>query len=210
MTTPAALELIWQALSLQDTPYLLVAEGEGGLRLALIIVFLAGLSQGLGQSVVLFANSVKPRRFAASLVVSGVLYVSGFMFFVLSIWLVAEFVFGRSQSLPTVLTMTGLAYTPYLLGFFILAPYFGSFIAVALSLWSLVALVNALRVTLELSLLQALLCSGLGWLVLQVLSVTVGQPIQWLASKLRQVAAGQHLELNRDKLRDLIEQGRKK
>jgi len=210
MTVPAVLELVWQALTLQDAPYLQLIEGGGGSRLTLGIVFLAGLSQGLGQSVVLFANSVKPHRFVLSLIVSGVLYVSSFLFFVLSIWLVAVFVFDRQQSLPTVLYMTGLAYIPYLLGFFILTPYFGSFIAVSLSLWSLIVLVNALQITLALSLFQALLCSTLGWLVLQVSTRTVGQPVQFLANGLRHFAAGQSLELGRQKVRELIERGRKK
>ncbi|MBU6230967.1 MAG: hypothetical protein KGQ93_14990 [Cyanobacteria bacterium REEB459] len=42
-------------------------------RLALWLVLLAGLSQGIGQSIILFINQVKPARFALSLLINAIL-----------------------------------------------------------------------------------------------------------------------------------------
>ena len=90
------LELVSQALRLNEAAFSQVM-ASGGLRVALVTVFFAGLSNALGQSVVLFANEVKPRRFVASLVVGALLYVFGFLFFAASIWLVAQFLFDRAE-----------------------------------------------------------------------------------------------------------------
>ena len=43
------------------------------------IVLLGGLSAAVGQSIVLFANRVKPARFAASLLTGAVLYAFGIL-----------------------------------------------------------------------------------------------------------------------------------
>lgn len=203
MTAPGP-ELIPQVLRLQREPFELVLLSGHGFRLMLSIVFLAGLSQALGQSVVLFANRVKPRRFILSLLLSASIYVLGFFFLVTSIWLVARYGFDRTQPLSAVVRGVGLAYAPYLFSFFVLTPYFGSLISVALSLWSLSAILVALEVLFGFTLWQALLCSVLGWLLHQLLQRTVGRPVQQLAVLTRSFVAGQRLELGRKKLEDLI------
>ncbi len=199
----AGLELVPQVLRLSREPFELLLGAEG-LRWAILMVFLAGLSQALGQSVVLFANRVRPHRFAASLLVGAALYVFGFFFLVFSIWLVARYGFDRLQPLRTVTRLVGLAYAPYLFSFFILTPYFGSFISVALSLWSLAAVLVALKVLFGFSFWQGLLCSALGWLLLQITQRTLGRPVQRLADALRHFAAGTRLELRREKLEAFI------
>jgi hypothetical protein len=200
MTIERGLQVIMQALRLN--PYLDL-NAPGALRLALLVVFLAGLSQALGQSVVLFVNQVKPRRFLASLLLAAVLYVFGFVFLVISIWLVAGYVFGKQLPLADILKAVGLAYAPYLFSFFILTPYFGSFLSVFLSLWSLAALLRVLRFVLELSLLEALACSILGWLLLQLSQRTIGRPLQRLVRAIKGWVAGQKLENPKD-LRDFM------
>ena len=204
------LDLIGQVLSLQRAPFEHMLVEPGGLRLALGVVFAAGLSLGLGQSVVLFTNHIRRSRFIASLLVGGALYVLGFLFLIASIWLVASTAFGREQLFIPLVRAVGLSYAPYLFGFFVLTPYLGSFFGVILSLWNLGALLIALGVTLDLSLFQALFCSALGWLLLQVVGRTVGRPIQALARFTRRLAAGQSVELNRQRLQDIIRRGRRK
>lgn len=204
------LDLVGQVLALQRAPFETMLAVPGGLPLALGVVFAAGLSISLGQSIVLFANHVRRSRFIASLLMGGVLYVFGFLFLVMSIWLVAKYGFGRDQFFTQMVRAVGLSYAPFLFGFFVLTPYLGSFFSVILSLWNLSALLIALVVTLDLSLLQALLCSVLGWLLLQIVGRTVGRPIQALARLARRLVAGQTLELNRGRLQDLIRRGRRK
>lgn len=204
----SGVELISQVLILSRVPYRFVQSGEEGLRLALGVVFVAGLSQALSQSVVLFAYRVRPRRFVLSLVVGAGVYLFGFLFLVSSIWFVARYAFGEARPLLVVVRTVGLAYAPYLFSFVVLTPYFGSFFSVALSLWSLSAIMLALSVIFGLTLFQALLCSALGWLLLQVVQRTVGRPVQALARAARRLAAGQRLEFTSASLRDLIRKGR--
>lgn len=202
-------ELIWDVLSLNRAPFEALLARPGRLRLALGVVFSAGLSRTLGQSFVLFANSVKRRRFIISLVVGAALYVFGFLFLVSSIWLVAHYGLRLEQSLARVVAAVGVAYAPYLFSFFMLTPYFGSFFGVVLSVWNLAAILVALSVTLGTGLMEALVCSALGWLLLQVAERTLGRPLQALRLTLRQLAAGKRLELGRAQLQDLIRRGRK-
>lgn len=203
------LELIFQVLALSRLPYQLVKSSEEGLRLALSVVFIAGLSQTLSQSVVLFAHRVRPRRFALSLLVGAGLYVFGFLFLVTSIWFVARYAFGETEPLLVVVRAVGLAYAPYLFSFIVLTPYFGSFFSATLALWNLSATLLALSVIFGVTLFQALLCSALGWLLLQVVQRTVGRPVQALAQRARHLAAGRRLEFNKN-LKDLVRQGREK
>lgn len=190
----AELRLIGQSLVLDNEAFSRIIELES-LRIALLVVFLAGLSNAIGQSIVLFANEVKPRRFLASLLLASFIYVSGFLFFVFSIWLVESFIFTKNEPFRNMIKVVGLAYSPYLFSFFILTPYFGSFISVALSLWSLAAILVALNATLALSFWQAFLCSALGWGLLQLVNRTLGRPLHTLTQAGRRWVSGTKLEL---------------
>jgi hypothetical protein len=181
-------ELIGATLRLGGEHYLDL--GEVQLRWLLWIVYLAGLSAALGQSLVLFVSRVKPHRFVASLALSAAIFVAGFLLWSLSVWSVGTFGYGREVPYPAVLRAIALAYSPYLFSFFILTPYLGSFLWVALSIWSLLALVIASSVVLDLSLWQALLCNSAGWLLLQLLARTIGRPVVWLTGNLRKWVAG--------------------
>ena len=54
-------------------------------RYAVLIVVLAGLAEAVAQSVLLFVNGVKPHRFAASLLLSALIFVLGYFFYVSSV-----------------------------------------------------------------------------------------------------------------------------
>ena len=189
-----SLELISRALRLEQIPFIHLLTSPNSLLTSLTVVFLAGLSRGLGQSLVLFVNRIKPRRFMFSLLVSGILYVFGFLFSVLSIWFLAKFLFDKPQPFGLIASVVGLSYAPYLFGFFILTPYFGSFFNIVLSVWRLAALLIALEVTLFLNLWEAVACSFSTWLLIEVLERTIGRPIQNLAGSVRHFAAGKRLE----------------
>jgi hypothetical protein len=196
-------DVVRGSLALDRDTFHLVQQAPWGLWVALGIVLLAGLSHTVGQSVVLFVNRVKRSRFLYSLLLFATLYTFGFLFWTLSIWLVGTQLFGRDASLRAVVQAVGVGYTPYLFSVFILTPYFGSLIAIALSLWSLLAILVAVQITLQLTLGQALLCSSLGWLLWQLLHRTVGRPIIRLTQTLRQWVTGVPIVVDRRKLRQL-------
>lgn len=189
----SALDLIGGALRLRSDAFAAMALRPDGLRLALIVVLAAGLSSALGQSLVLFVNGVRPRRLVSSLILSALLFAFSFVFWVTSIWLMADLVFDRQRPLVEVGRLVGLAYAPQLFGFFALTPYLGGAITTALSIWVLLATLLATAVAFSVSPLVAVACAALGWLLLLLAHRTVGRPLDWLANRLRRAVAGTEL-----------------
>jgi hypothetical protein len=161
--------------------------------LAATILFLAGVSEALGQSVVLFANRVKPGRFALSLLLNGLIFIVGAFVWGITIWGIAGIVFHVNQSFVDVMKIVSLAYAPLLFGFLTLLPYMGTFINRLLSVWSFLALMVALIATTSLDLWQALVCSLLGWVFIQLLKYTLGKPFIALERWLKRITAGASL-----------------
>lgn len=168
--------------------------------LVLQIVTLAGFSEAVGQSVVLFANRITPLRFLISLAISVVLFVLSYLVWVLSLWLVADLVFDRRVALWLAGAAVGLSYIPLMLSFLGLMPYFGAAILRLLNVWAAVALVNILRFSFEFTWWEAVLCAGIGLGFIFVLRLTIGRPVVWLMLRLRYLAAGKKLQLDLSKL----------
>lgn len=187
---PSFLDALRMSLRLDPSVYVLLQERTEGLRFAALIVLLAGISESLGQSVVLFLNRVRPQRFALALSISTVSHLVGYLLWTLTIWLVGNLLSHTEQSWSAVAVVVGLAYAPQMFAFFELTPYLGNLIWGVLSLWSLVAIILALHYGLSMEPWQALLVSALGWMLMQALRRTVGLPILRLLSWLQRRAAG--------------------
>jgi len=187
---PTLGEAIRQALALRESIFLTVQTSRHGLWLALTVVALAGLSQALGQSLVLFINHVRPRRFILAVLFAAVSYVLGYVLWTVSVLLVGVYAFGVQVSWVAVAAAVGLSYAPQLFAFFELVPFLGSPIGVGLSLWSLVAILISLRAGLGLEIWEAAVTAGLGWVLLQVWRRTLGMPIYALGRWLEMAAAG--------------------
>lgn len=197
-------DTVGRALMLDRTVFAEVQVTAWGPPLTVMVVLLAGLSEAAGQSLVLFLNRVTPRRMVLSLLLSAVLYVFGFLVLGLSIWLIGHYLFERAVAPTAVLRAISLGYAPYLFSFFILTPYLGMLIDRLLALWSLLAILIAVQVTLSLTLVQAAACSGLGWLLVQVARRTVGLPLIILGRHLRNRIAGVPLVTDNRQLRRLL------
>lgn len=191
---PSLWQTIQQAMRLDQTIFAEIQQVPGGLGIALMIVSFAGLSESLGQSVILFLNRLPPIRFILALMITAASHVVGYLLWTITVWLVGVYVFGQTVSLTTVACVVGLAYAPQLLAFFELTPFLGNPFSIILSLWSMVAVVIAVRAGLELELWQALLASGLGWALIQIWRRTIGRPIYALGRWLQRRAAGVPLE----------------
>ncbi len=190
-----AVDLIPGSLALDAEAFqTLLARPGYGLRGALVIVFLAGLSTEFGQSVVLFANRVSPRRFLATLLVQAILFVLTFLAWVTTVWLVGTALMGRPIAFAAATAAVGLAYAPQLLNFLVLTPYFGNGVGVALSVWTLLATLQAVGVTFELTRNETVLVALAGWLVAQLLQRTVGRPVARLGRWIRHRVAGTELQ----------------
>ena len=60
-------QLVGQTLALNQAAFRTIQNLPNGFVIALTVVFLASLSEAIGQSIVLLANRVKPKRFVLSL-----------------------------------------------------------------------------------------------------------------------------------------------
>jgi hypothetical protein len=161
-----------------------------GARFGVAVVLAAGLALAVGQSLALFAVGVRPRRFAASLLVQAALFALGFLTWATSAWLIATLAFDGAVSWRSMIAATGLAHAPQLFGAFVLVPYFGTAIGGLLSVWTLLAVWVATAAAFDLSAPQALAASVGGWLLVHVFQRTVGRPLARFSRRVRRAVAG--------------------
>jgi len=186
-----ALDLVPQALRLQPEAFhTLLSRPNAGLRGALAIVFLAGLAAAIGQSVMLFANRVSPRRFVASLFVQALLFVAGFVAWAATVWGTAMLLMDRPAPFAAAVAAIGLAYAPQLFGFLVLTPFLGSPFGLVLSVWTLLATLVATSVAFDLTRSETIVVALAGWLVAQALQRTIGRPLARLGRWVRHRVAG--------------------
>ena len=172
--------------------------------LALGVVFVAGLSQAVAQSIILFINEVKPLRFGLSLVLAGLLFVAGYLFWALSIWLASGWLLEQPLAWQSVADALAFSYLPLVFSFLGAMPYLGVPLLRLLWVWNLLAVVVGFVVLANLSVAQAVGHVGLGWVLLQVLQQTVGQPIVNLGRWITNRTAGVKLVVDRAQLKTLI------
>ncbi len=178
------------ALRLKPEVFALVQASPAGIWVALSVVALAGFSEAMGQSLVLFLNHIRPARFGLALAIATASHIIGYVLWTMTIWLAGGALFGQEQPLLAVAGAVGLSYAPQLFSFLILAPYFGNLISIILSLWSMLAVIIAIHVGMRLELWQAVVLASTGWVLLQVVRRTVGRPIMRLQRRLASSVAG--------------------
>jgi hypothetical protein len=154
------------------------------------IALTGGVSLTLGQSVVLFVNRLTPRRFALSVMVNAAIFVVGLVLWAAAIWLSARVVLDTTAPLATVVRSVGLGCAPFLFGILIFLPYVGPLVARILYVWSLLIVLTSVRSVLDAGFLQALICVGVGWLLLLVAGNTVGRPVVRARDRFQRRPAG--------------------
>ena len=183
------IETIRAALRLDPAVYAAVQMSAHGLRTAILVVCLASLSESLGQSLVLFINRVRPRRFILALGISSVSHMVGFLLWTVTVWAVSTYVFGASPGMIAIGAAVGLAHAPQLLAFFELTPFLGNPFALILSLWSMLAVIVAIDVGTGLPFWQAVVTGALGWVIIQVWRRSIGRPIYAFGNWIQRRAA---------------------
>ena len=203
-----ALDRFWQllgwVLALNSEAFEQISTLPHGSIVALIVVLAAALSQVGAQGVVLFINSVKPVRFVFSLLIGAVLFAFGYIFLVLSTWLISFAPFTAGVPLDVVARTLGFSYAPLIFSLFGAMPYLGEPILLLLSLWHLLAMVVGFAAVSNTNLWQAFGTVALGWVTLWVVQRTIGQPIaefgHWLACQV----AGVELVTQRQELLGIL------
>lgn len=188
------LNIIRQGLNLDARLWqdLLLHEGAAHYRLSFLIVLLAGLSEGIAQSMVLFLNQVKPSRFLLSLCVNALIFTFGFLFYMFSIDAIAVYLFQATT--PTALFYgLALAYAPLIWSFATMIPYLGQGFNVYLQIYHFLTLTVATSILYQLSYGQAVCCVMAGSLLLYLARISIGRPLVRLARSSQNFFAGTEL-----------------
>jgi hypothetical protein len=183
-------EVLRAFFSWSDSALLVVVGAANWQQVVLWIVLLAGLSEAVGQSVVLFANRVKPLRFMLSLGVTALLFSVGFLIWVVSIRVLVSFVLGSDIAWRPLLIITGVSYIPLLFSFLGLLPYAGQPILQGLYVWSFLLMVSYVRQAEGLTTVEALWVTGVGIVLILLLRSLAGRPLNALARHILDQAAG--------------------
>jgi hypothetical protein len=211
ITTDTAINQFWSLVSgvfcLNAETFKSISNFPLSLIASIAVVFLAGLSQTFGQSVMLFINRVRPLRFFLSIAIAAVLFVFNYNFWVFSTWLVAKWLFEVNLSLVEVIKTLGFSYAPLLLGFLMVIPYFGMPILIVLSIWTLLAIATGLEIISNLTIWQAFECCLGGWLVLQLSQRVAGKAIARITSSIVDWVAGVELITEPDYLEQMLYSG---
>jgi hypothetical protein len=185
-----AAELIAGALRLDPDAFTALAALPTAARVGLAILGVAGVSQALGQSIALFANQVRPRRFVLASAVSAALFVVSVVVWAATLDLAASLLEGVRAPLDDVVAVVGLGHAPRLFGLFTLVPYFGAGIGALLAIWTFLATAVGARAVFGLDLTSALLVLGATWLTIEATSRTIGRPVTAATRRLRTWSAG--------------------
>ena len=103
-------ELLGWVLALKFEAFEQINALPYGSRFAVIVVLAASLSQVVAQSIILFINRVKPVRFVFSLLIGTVVFAFGYIFLVLSTWLISFAQFTVEAPLGVVARTLGFSY----------------------------------------------------------------------------------------------------
>jgi hypothetical protein len=161
--------------------------------LGLAIVLLAGLSEAVAASIILFVNRVKPARLFFSWATGALLFLFGYGFLVISTWLVCRLPWTPHLGLRELAIVLGLSYAPMLFAFLGVLPYLGPGIFTLLRIWNLLAMVVGVEAVGRVGIPTAAICVALGWSVMLLAQRSFGKPIALLGTRLLDAVAGVQL-----------------
>ncbi|AFZ34275.1 hypothetical protein Sta7437_0680 [Stanieria cyanosphaera PCC 7437] len=198
-------DLIGGAFLLSQEAFQIIINLPEGQTTALLVVLIAGLSLGVGQSIILFINRVQPVRFVFSLLLNAVLFTCGFIFLVFSTWAIGWLPGLVRISWNDLVEALGLSYAPLQFSFLGALPYAGVSILNLLSVWHLLAMVVGFSAIAQVSGASAFIHVAFGWFMLQLLKGTIGQPIAKFGQRLTERVAGVDLADNHSELTAIIQ-----
>ncbi|GEM_PF-1046817 len=181
------LTTIWDVASLR-----VVEEGLGlpDLGASGLIALVAGVSTLLGHCAILFINRVRGLRFLAVLAVGGVFLTLLYTVQALVLWIVAEPITQHRVDLAELVAVTLASTAPLAYGFLVFIPHLGVLIGRILQGWSAICLWLLVMASMSTSWWQALLTTGLAWLIMQLSSRLLGRPIGYLTGRVWTLVTG--------------------
>jgi Yip1 domain len=136
--------------------------------LALTIVILAAFSQALGSAIILLINRATFPILLVALLINVLSLVAGYYFWTFTIWKLGQWLKPIDPTYGDLLSPIGFAYAPQVLNFLTLIPLLGRPIELILAVWSLLAVIIAVRQGLDISTRNAALICLVGWPLIQI------------------------------------------
>ncbi|HEY9813099.1 MAG TPA: hypothetical protein V6D31_06140 [Candidatus Sericytochromatia bacterium] len=137
-------------------------------RIAVTIVILAAISHVLGSAIILLINRAPLSILLLALVIDGISVVAGYYFWTLTITKIGQGLKRHTLTYQDLLIPIGFAYAPQTLNFLTVIPLLGRSIEVVLAVWSLLAVIVAVRQGLDISTNWAALICLVGWPLVQL------------------------------------------
>jgi hypothetical protein len=204
-TLPDAIGLAVDAMSFDSAAFRRAGAGHRH-DLVLLVIYLAGVSQAVGNGVVLFLNRVRRLRFALSLALMGAIYLVGALVPVAAALLLTDAIAGHDFAFVPTLAVVALAQAPRLLGFLTLAPYLGELFDRLLEVWVLTLVLFGLHHGVGMTVQGAAVLALLGWASMHALSFVLGRPLTRVVNVLKRAAAGGPLTLDSRNLIDALKE----
>jgi hypothetical protein len=137
-------------------------------RIALTIVILAAISHVLGSAVILLINRATLPVLSLALLLDGLSVVGGYYLWSWIVLKVGQWLKPVDPTYQDLLIPVGFAYAPQVLNVLTLVPLLGRPIELILSVWSLLAVIVAVRQALDISTRRAIAICLIGWTPIQV------------------------------------------
>ncbi|MGL5806191.1 MAG: YIP1 family protein [Xenococcaceae cyanobacterium] len=157
-----------KALSLQAEFYENARNNSQARRIALTIVILAALSHTLGSAVISAIERVSLPYLLPSLIINFLSVLAGYYVWTWVIWKLGQWLKPIDPTYRDLSIPIGFAYAPQTLNFLTLIPLLGRPIQLILAVWSLLAVIVAVRQGLDLSTFRSAVICVIGWTLIQL------------------------------------------
>ncbi|MGF2036057.1 MAG: Yip1 family protein [Nostoc sp. CmiVER01] len=137
-------------------------------KLALNIVILGAVSHAIGSGVILLINRATVFVFLISLLINAIAIIIGYYFWTFTIWKIGQWLKPIDPTYNDLLIPIGFAYAPQILNFLTLIPLLGRPIELILAVWSLLAVIVAVRQGLDITTRRAAFICLIGWPLIQI------------------------------------------
>ncbi|WP_416670678.1 hypothetical protein [Egbenema bharatensis] len=170
-------KILWDALTLDEHLYDDAHEHPRYRRIAQGIVLIAAISHAIGSTVILLVYRASIPALLLGLVINGLSVFVGYYFWTFTIWKIGHWLYRPSQNkregfpVPNyqdLLAPIGFAHAPQVFNFLTVIPLLGRPIEIGLALWSLLAVIVAVRYALEIRMWRSILICVIGWPIVQV------------------------------------------
>ncbi|MEP0798887.1 hypothetical protein [Funiculus sociatus] len=159
---------LWKALSLDANFYENAPNTPITNRIARTMVIFAAVSHALGSAVILLINRASLPVLVVALLIDGISVMAGYYFWTLTISKIGDWLKPNHVAFGDLLIPIGFAYAPQVLNFLTLIPLLGRGIELGLSVWSLLAVIVAVRQGLDITTVWAASICLVGWPLIQI------------------------------------------